>query len=66
MSKKNNNKSNESSQIKWSSESMVNRVVSGTCVLQTKNAVKEELDGIENNEKDPGHGNYQTITNETL
>lgn len=40
---------------------MANWVLSGTCDLQTKNAVKEELVGIANNDKDAGHGNNQTI-----
>lgn len=39
---------------------MANWVLSGTCDLQTKNAVKE-LVGIENNDKDADNGNNQTV-----
>lgn len=45
---------------------MINSVLSRTCDLQTKNAVKEELIRVENNEKDPGHGNNQTISDNIL
>lgn len=41
------------------------RVLSGTCDLQTKIAINEELGGIYNNNKDPGHG-IEMTSNETL
>lgn len=45
---------------------MINSVLSRTCNLQIKNVVKEELIRVENKEKDPGHGNNPTISDNIL